>query len=132
MTEPETPDLPAAVRRFGKAWAAGDTAVLEALVAPGYAHVDASGRPPRPRAWLAYAALRTGRSTEVAFDELTVRHHGDLAIVVGLNRTDGAGTRSAIDTRLLAIRFTQVWVLQDGHWRREAFQATPPGAPPFG
>lgn len=43
MTEPETPDLPAAVRRFGEAWAAGDTAVLEALVAPGYAHVDASG-----------------------------------------------------------------------------------------
>jgi len=42
----------------------------------------------------------------------------------GINEVEGAGVRSATDTRPLVIRFTQTWIWRDGRWLREAFQAT--------
>jgi ketosteroid isomerase-like protein len=117
--------LEEAVRRFGEAWARGDVAVLDSLLAPTYTHADASGAFLDRAAWLAYAAKRTGRSTQVEFDDLRIRIVGDIGIATGINRLHGPGIRNAGDTKDAALRFTQLWIFQNGRWLREAFQATP-------
>ena len=127
----ELADLEATVRRFGEAWAAGDAAALAAMLAPGYTHVDASGAMLDREEWLRYAAGRAGRGTTIAFPELAVRRHGDVAIVTGVNEVGGGGVRSARDARGLSIRFTQVWIRKDGRWLREAMQGTEIGSDIF-
>jgi len=117
--------LEEAVRRFGEAWASGDVAVLDSLLSPTYTHADAYGKSLDRAAWLAYAGQRTGRTTQIAFDELRIRVVGDIGIVTGINTLQGGGIRNAADRKDSALRFTQVWIFQNGRWLREAFQATP-------
>ena len=123
--DPRAAALDETVRRFGEAWARGDGATLDALLSPTYTHTDAGGAFLDRAAWLAYAQKRAGRTTRIAFRDLRTRFVGDAAIVTGINEVEGAGVRSATDTRPLVIRFTQTWIWRDGRWLREAFQATP-------
>ena len=114
-----------AVRRFGQAWANGDSAVMESLLSPGYTHTDIFGKLSDRATWLAYASERAGRSTRVEFRDLRYRIRGDIGIVTGINDLHGAGIRNAADGKALSLAFTQVWVWHDDRWLREAFQATP-------
>jgi ketosteroid isomerase-like protein len=123
----ETAELEIAVRRFGEAWAKGDLKTLEALLSPTYTHTDVFGALNNRAAWLAYAAGRAGRSTQISFRDVEMRRIGDTAIVTGINDVAGGGARNSGDQRPLALRFTQVWMLRDGRWLREAFQGTPIG-----
>ena len=59
----------------------------------------------------------------VAFDDVAVTTAGDAALVTGKNRITGAGGA------VLDMRFTQVWIVEHGHWRRRAFQGTPIATP---
>jgi ketosteroid isomerase-like protein len=68
---------------------------------------------------------RAGRTTGIAFRDIQIRTFGDIAIVTGINETEGAGARSAGDRADLKLRFTQVWRWANGGWLREAFEATP-------
>ena len=117
--------LDEAVAAFGDAWAKGDMAVLDAMLAPGYTHTDAFGAHLDRAAWLGYAGKRTGRTTGIRFRNVEARIYGDVAIVTGINELEGPGILSAQDRSPLTIRFTQVWLWRDGRWLREAFQATP-------
>ena len=119
------PALDEAVRRFGMAWAAGDSAVLDTLLSPTYTHSDVFGHFQDRAASLAYARSRAGRATRIAFRDVRQRIIGDVAIITGINEVEGAGARDAADTSPLTLRFTQVWLKRDGRWLREAFQATP-------
>src|SRR5262249_10575612 len=121
----ENARLEVAIRHFGEAWASGDVRTLEALLSPTYTHSDAFGALQDKTAWLAYAGGRAGRATQIAFRDVKSRGIGDIAIVTGVNEVIGAGARDAADKKPLSLRFTQVWVLKDGEWLREAFQATP-------
>ena len=120
-------DLHSAVHRFGEAWASGDMATLESLLSPTYTHSDALGEFHDRPAWLDYARRRTGRTTRVSFRDTRTRIVGDVAIVTGINDIRGPGALSASDQQDFTIRFTQVWVWDQGRWLREAFQATPCG-----
>lgn len=117
--------LEQAVHRFGEAWANGDVETLESLLSPTYLHTDAYGKALDRASWLAYAAQRTGRTTRIGFEDLRIRIVGDIGIVTGINRLQGAGIRNAADRLDLVLRFTQLWIHQDGRWLRETFQATP-------
>ncbi|QIG46489.1 nuclear transport factor 2 family protein [Nordella sp. HKS 07] len=117
--------LQEAVRQFGEAWASGDLRTLDALLSPTYSHSDAFGKLYDRAGWLAYAAARAGRGTQISFREVETRYIGDIAVVTGVNDLTGGGIRNAGDQTDLSIRFTQVWLLRDGKWLREAFQATP-------
>lgn len=117
--------LQKAIRRFGEAWASGDLRTLDALLSPTYSHVDAFGIFYDRAGWLAYADARAGRTTQISFREIETRRIGDIAVVTGVNDLMGGGIRNTEDQRGLSIRFTQVWLLRDGKWLREAFQATP-------
>lgn len=66
-----------------------------------------------------------GRTTQIAFRDVKTRVIGDVAVVTGINDLAGSGVREADDRSGLSLRFTQVWVLRQGAWLREAFQATP-------
>ena len=114
-----------ALQRFGDAWARGDAATLDALLSPRYSHIDLFGAFHDRAAWLAYAAKRAGRATAIEFSDVATRMIGDVAIVTGINHLRGPGVLDAADRDDVVIRFTQVWVWQDGRWLREAFQATP-------
>jgi len=120
-----TADLEKATHRFGEAWAIGDVAVLDSLLSPTYTHADAFGKSFDRSAWLAYARSRSDRATNIRFQDVRIRIIGDVGIVTGANNLLGAGIRNAADRTELTIRFTQVWIWQQGRWLREAFQATP-------
>jgi ketosteroid isomerase-like protein len=117
--------LKRAIEAFGEAWARGDAARLQDLLSPSYTHNDAFGAHLPYADWLAYAAKRTGRSTQIAFREVKFRLFGDIAIVTGFNDVTGGGATAAADPRDLTIIFTQIWRWENGRWLREAFQATP-------
>lgn len=117
--------LEAALQRFGEAWAAGEMEVLTDLLSPTYTHNDAMGAHLNRAEWLAYAAKRTGRATQITFRDVATRVFGDMAIVTGFNDMSGGGILNAQDRRDLSIAFTQVWRWENGRWLREAFQATP-------
>jgi hypothetical protein len=125
VDDQKTAELELAVRRFGEAWASGDLTTLKALLSPTYTHADAFGALHDRAAWLAYAGGRAGRGTQITFRNVETRRIGDLAVVTGINDVAGGGARNAEDQKPLSIRFTQVWILKDGQWLREAFQATP-------
>jgi ketosteroid isomerase-like protein len=118
-------DLQASITRLGEAWAQGDLATLETLLSRTYTHTDVFGAFQDRAAWLRYVGARTGRATQIGFRNVETRVVGDVAVVTGINDVSGPGARSAGDQRALSLRFTQVWVRQDGKWLREAFQATP-------
>jgi 2-hydroxychromene-2-carboxylate isomerase len=131
VDEPD-PDLLQKIAAFGEAWATGDTAVLDRLLSPTYLHTDASGRLLRRDEWLAYAASRARRDTQITFQDVHVRMVSDtVALVTGVNVLNGPGARSPKDVSPLTIRFTQVWTRRDGRWLRESFQATATGDDAF-
>ena len=118
-------ELQRSIRRFGEAWASGDLETLSALLTPTYTHTDVFGAFHHKTEWLTYAAGRAGRNTQITFRDVQTRRIGDLAIVTGINDVAGPGGRSAGDQKPLSLRFTQIWILKDSKWLREAFQATP-------
>lgn len=123
----EITELEFAVQRLGEAWANGDLKTLEALLSPSYTHTDVFGALTNRAAWLAYAAGRAGRTTQISLQNVEIRRIGDTAIVTGINDVTGGGGRNPGDKKPLSLRFTQVWMLRDGRWLREAFQGTPIG-----
>lgn len=125
--DPENAGLELSIRRFGEAWASGDLKTLENLLSPTYTHADVFGTLLNRAAWLAYASGRAGRSTQISFRDVEIRRIGDTAIVTGINDVSGSGARNPEDQKSLSLRFTQVWMLRDGRWLREAFQGTPIG-----
>jgi ketosteroid isomerase-like protein len=125
MTDQARAELESSMIRFGEAWAKGDRATVDALLSPGYTHIDIYGAFHDRASWLDYAAGRSGRATTIGFRDVVTRIFGDVAIVTGINDIRGSGIRDAADEAGLTLRFTQVWVRRSGQWVREAFQATP-------
>jgi ketosteroid isomerase-like protein len=115
--------LDEAVRLFGEAWAGGDIAKLEELLSPSYTHIDYFGEFHDRAGWLDYARRRTRLRTRISFRDVRTRIFGDVAIVTGTNDLDYIGD-SGTSNESRSVRFTQVWVWQEGRWLREAFQAT--------
>jgi ketosteroid isomerase-like protein len=122
--------LDADMRRFGEAWASGDTATLDTLLSPTYTHGDAAGGFHDRSHWLEYARRRAGRTTRISFRDVRIRVIGDVAIITGVNDVSGGGATSPTDQKDRSLLFTQVRVWRDGRWLREAFHATPPKGEP--
>jgi ketosteroid isomerase-like protein len=125
MTDETVPtELDDGLRRFGDAWAKGDVAVLDALLSPTYTHATTSGKFQRRAEWLAYAAGRTGRQSQLRFADVQTHSFGNVAVVTGRNDVEGRGDRDAAGREDRSVLFTQVWVRGDTGWQREAFHAT--------
>jgi hypothetical protein len=67
---------------------------------------------------------RSGADTRISFADASTRLIGNVAIVTGRNDMTGQSAISSEGRSTGSVRFTQVWVRQEGRWLREAFQAT--------
>lgn len=113
---------------FGNAWLKGDIQTLDHLLAREYTHTDVTGRVLNRSEWLTDAANveKWARSSEtkgtptIGFYGMEVKLLGDAAVVTGGNVIQPAGSAPP-----LKLRFTQVWIKEDGQWKRRYFQATP-------
>ena len=119
----------ARARRFGEAWLQADVKTLDSLLAREYTHTDVTGKVLHRAEWLADAGnaqkwLRGnagGASPAIDFDDVKVQVIGHAAVITGGNTIRPADSKLT----LLKLRFTQVWIKQDGQWKRRFFQATP-------
>ena len=117
-------ELETRIVEFGEAWARGDLEVLRGRLSPNYTHTDVRGRILGRDAWLDYARRRIGADTRITFADVSTRFVGDVAIITGRNDMAGQSVISSDGRSAGSLRFTQVWVHQEGRWLREAFQAT--------
>jgi ketosteroid isomerase-like protein len=120
---PPLSELESSVRELGTAWGSRDLVSLERLLATEYTHTDVSGLVLHRADWLEQVKARATTFT-VAFDDVRVSPLGEGALATGANRITGA------DGQVLDLRFTQLWVVEGGHWRRRAFEATLIANPP--
>lgn len=129
QAQDDTAQVGMLARRFGEAWLKADVKTLDALLAREYTHTDVTGKVLHRADWLADAGnaqrwLRGnagGASPAIEFDDINVRVLGDTAVVTGGNTIRPADTKVAP----MRLRFTQVWIKEDGQWKRRFFQATP-------
>jgi ketosteroid isomerase-like protein len=98
-----------------------DLATLDRLLHPDYVIVQPGGAIEDKAQTL--ASFTTGdRHWDLAqSDEMTVRIHGDTAVVTG--RWRGRGRNGAIHFNYQA-RFLSTWVRENGAWRNLAYMAT--------
>ena len=118
-------EILARVSEFGDAFVAADANKLGEMLTDDYVHSGPTGSVRTQQEWLSWVASRREAIDSGAFridtyenDELIVRIHGDTAIVSGRNSATGMRDGQRFSWR---IRFTNVWVKQEGQWRRAAF-----------
>ncbi|CAN5637483.1 hypothetical protein BH20VER1_BH20VER1_02890 [soil metagenome] len=113
------------VRELENRWLAAikakDTAAVQALLADNYIGVSATGRVVTKAALLA-DMKRDKNSYDTAVNSgLTVRVHGDTAVVVGTTRQ--AGKDAAGQAFNYTYRWTDTWALCGGTWQCVASQS---------
>jgi len=119
-------ELRLAVSDFGRAFASADVSALQLLLTEDYTHVNgSSGNVITRDQWLGWVASRRAEldaGTLVietyTVEDLRVQLYGETAVVSGIVRSRGLNGGTPFDSN---IRFTNVWVLEEGVWRRAAF-----------
>lgn len=110
------------VHDIGNAWAHRDLPTLERLVADDYTHTDILGLVQNRGEWLADVRSRAASEQvahDLAFEDLKVQIHGNVAVVTGRNIWRLGPARFIA----LPLRFTQVLTKNKGYWQRSVFQA---------
>jgi uncharacterized protein DUF4440 len=132
-TEPDTLRrlaLERALDAFGAAFLRADENALDTLLADDYVHTNGGTGGVLDKArWLEYirtrrAELANGRLRVDRYQstEVTIRWHGDAAVVSSQVESEGTRHGQPFATRL---QVTQVWVRSGGQWRRAAFHDSP-------
>lgn len=115
-----------AVAVFGEAFVDGNVEALDSALTADYVHVNgSSGNVLTREDWLHWigtrrAAIESGQLAIESYElsDLIVRVDGDSAVVVGRAQSRGIDDGKAFDSD---VRFTNLWRLRDGVWRRAAF-----------
>ena len=119
-----------AVEAFSEAFEKADAATLRAMLTDDYVHINGrSGNMLDGAAWLLWIGSRRGDIESgklfiesYRVDQIKINLHGGTAIVTGVVSTRTQRDGVVTDHR---IRFANVWVEQDQHWRRAAFHDSP-------
>ena len=101
------------------AWGVSDTLTLSNLLAPEYRHSDIYGKILARQEWLNYASKPRSVSDYKTEDVEIVLYNNNLAVVTGKN-----SHQSSKSSKRTELRFTQVWIKNNGLWKRSAFQGT--------
>jgi ketosteroid isomerase-like protein len=125
-----TDEVRAAVSEFGRAFVEAGVSVLEILLAEHYIHVNGrSGSVLNRNEWLSWVEsrrkeLNTGNLLINAHsvEDVQVQVYGEAAVVTGVVHSSGQRKGSMFTSR---VRFTNLWVMQGGAWRRAAFHDSP-------
>ena len=121
----DTEGLVTTIEAFNNAFAEGNVDVLSQMITADYVHTNGSSPPIDGKTWLTYL---NGRTQRINSGELTILDYQmtDLRIHP-INKTAviTAKITSAevmnTDTIQNAYRVTNVWVQEDGEWKRKAF-----------
>ncbi len=126
---PKGPDLPTQVALFNEAYEKGNVKALESMLTENYVHTNNSWKSFGKDQWLHYMELRAEKLAKGALqvdqyemDELDIQQHGSSAIVTAKISVRGLEEGASFFKQF---RVTNVWVQQNGTWRRAAFHDTP-------
>ena len=107
------------IQGFTEAWGKSDTAALRKLLAAEYRHSDIWGKIQHKEDWLTYAATPRKISDIVSSDVEILLYNNNIAVITGkMSYLFGE------EKLTQEIRFTQVWTINEGEWKRATFQAT--------
>ncbi len=126
-------------RELEDALAKGDVNTLDRVLAEDYFEIDARGRVKKKANVLAIARAISSRppaimvGPEKTVDELTIRQHGNCALVSGRTtiryqfmeyQTSGSQTPSQRPVSIDQERFTRIYSKASGRWQLVAWQTT--------
>lgn len=120
-----TGNVPATIRELENRWLTAiknhDVAAVQALLADNYIGVSATGRFVNKASLL--ADMRKDKNTydSATNSGLTVRVHGDTAVIVGTTRQVGKDPAGKAFT--YTYRWTDTWVFRGGTWQCAASQS---------
>ncbi len=129
-TEADATSLKTAVQLFGLSYKTAHVAVLDKMLTTDYIHINGgSGHVIDRKAWLnwvksQHAEIKKGHLVidEYEIKDYKQRIYGTTAFVTGVVETSGHKAGEPFASK---IRFSNVWVKQDGHWLRAAFHDSP-------
>ena len=98
-----------------------DAAALNRLYADEYASVDQEGSVWNKSEDIDIDTTGASRLTSFKLDDMKVRPYGDVAVVTGVNTSQGTLHGYASSSRS---RFTDVFVKRDGRWQCVSSQTT--------
>ncbi len=117
--------LRVAIATFNEAFARGDAEEIAGLITQDYRHTNGTSTAIDRETWLNYIRQReeTISSGELAVNdygltELGISRHGEMAIVTG--KVSVVQTREG-ERSEQAYRITNIWVVEDGKWKRAGF-----------
>lgn len=113
------------VQTFADAFRDGDIETIQGFLGSSYSHCNSDGSSPTKEEWLAWfntraTDTRAGRFvyTEYHNEDIRIHVHEAVAVVTAVNVATGTRDGAPFTHRL---RFTQVWALEEGEWKRIAF-----------
>jgi len=117
--------LLATVHEFNQAFKEGNIEKLEAMITDDYHHTNGNSKPISKEDWIGYL---TKRSVQIAngdvkvnayqMEETDIKFHDNTAI---LTAKITVSTSKADTTQQNQYRVTNIWVCQDGIWKRAGF-----------
>lgn len=127
--EPSVSELRSAIESFNEAYVRGDTSILAQMISDQYVHTNNSWRSFGKDQWLGYMRSRREKLDEgtlvvaaYEMDEYAVEQFGNSAIVTARISSKGTENGAPFDK---SFRVTNVWVYNQGVWKRAAFHDTP-------
>ena len=127
-SEQELEALRERIDQFNTAFKNGDVKVLESMITDNYLHTNSNSKAIRKKDWVAYLHKR---KKELASGELEVNNYkmeeteielfDDVAIVTG---KISFSSKRAEEQKENVIRITNIWVKEEGLWKRAGFHDT--------
>jgi len=116
------------IEQFNSAFKSGDVEQLELMITNKYLHTNSNSKSIRKNDWITYLQKRKKEIasgvlivSEYKMNETEIEMYDDMAIVTA--KISFSSTRSDVQKEN-EIRITNVWVKEEGIWKRAGFHDT--------
>lgn len=123
--KPNKEQLLQAIEQFNEAFRDADVVSLSSLITENYVHTNSTSKAIGKADWLNYmsqreAAIASGSLTVIDYkmNEVDIQYYGKTALVTG---KVVVSTKEKEELRTNEYRITNVWVNQNGKWKRAGF-----------
>ncbi|WP_299220550.1 nuclear transport factor 2 family protein [uncultured Aquimarina sp.] len=113
------------ISEFNKAFRNGNVSVLESMITENYLHTNGNSKSIGKKSWLNYLSKReneinSGNLDVIRYemDEIKIEFYRNMAIVTG---KVAVSNKKKEEIQKNEYRITNVWVNEDGNWKRAAF-----------
>ena len=118
-------ELKTAIDAFNRAFAEADTSLLKSMLTEDYQHSNSYYEAIGKETWLEYVGQRKAdldsgemELLDYALDQEQIQLIGNTGILSGRISVE---SRLGADTTKAAYRITNVWIKEEGKWKRAAF-----------